>query len=183
MTSARELLDCLAEIGATVRPAGDNRLIVRAGPKPVPAELVRRLRDAKFEILALVASPPESKDREKVTDLAAARHWRDRFAARIDHWSLDGLRPWREAELLAFADMILDWHRLHGARPDPGRCAGCGDEIPSDLGLRVDRNGGRVHFDGVRRDDCIIAYGQRWRGAAGAALQAFGIDPPEGFEL
>ena len=69
------------------------------------------------------------------------------------------------------------------ARPEPGRCAGCGDEIPSDVGLRVDRNGARVHFDGVRRDDCIIAYGQRWRGAAGVALKALGLDQPVGFEL
>ena len=41
----------------------------------------------------------------------------------------------------------------------------------------------RVQFDTARGDSCIIAYGQQWRGAAVAALQALGIDPPEGFEL
>lgn len=42
MSSVSELLDRLAEIGATIRPAGDH-LILRAGSKPVPAALVKRL--------------------------------------------------------------------------------------------------------------------------------------------
>ena len=41
----------------------------------------------------------------------------------------------------------------------------------------------RVHFDAARRNDCIIAFGQKWRGAAVAALKALGVDPPEGFGL
>jgi hypothetical protein len=31
--------------------------------------------------------------------------------------------------------------------------------------------------------DCIIAYGQKWRGAAAAALRELGFDLPQGFEL
>ncbi len=162
MSVARELLDCLAEIGATVRPAGDNRLIVRAGPKPVPAELVRRLREAKVEILALVAPLPETKDRAKVADPAEARHWRDRFAARIVHWCHDD-RGWEEAERLAFGELILAWHRFHGAGPEP--------------------DGARLHLDAVRGVDCIIAYGTSWRGTAVAGLQALGLHPPAGFEM
>ena len=181
MTAARELLDCLAEIGATIRPASANRLIVRAGPKPVPAELVRRLRDAKFEILALVALPPEPRDPEKVADLAEGRRWRDRFAARIVHWFHDD-RGWEEAKRLAFGELILAWHRSHGARPLPGRCAGCGDDMPAEAGL-VLSDGARLHLDSVRGVDCLIAYGQKWRGTAVGALQALGLDPPAGFKL
>jgi hypothetical protein len=181
MSVARELLDCLADIGATVRPAGGNRLIVRAGPKPVPAELVRRLREAKVEILALVAPLSETKDRAKVADPAEARHWHDRFAARIVHWCHDD-RGWEEAERLAFGELILAWHRFHGARPEPGRCAGCGDDLPAEVGL-VLSDGARLHLDGVRGVDCIIAYGTSWRGTAVAGLQALGLHPPAGFKM
>jgi hypothetical protein len=31
--------------------------------------------------------------------------------------------------------------------------------------------------------NCIIAYGQKWRGAAITALRAIGLDPPKGFTL
>jgi hypothetical protein len=75
--------------------------------------------------------------------------------------------------------MILEWHRRYGARPDPFRCAGCGDGMPSKDGLALN-DGARVHLDAVRRVDCIIAYGQKWRGAA---LRELGFDPPQGFEL
>ena len=55
MNAARELLDDLAVIGATIEPAGD-RLILRAGPNAIPATLVNRIRDAKADLLATLAS-------------------------------------------------------------------------------------------------------------------------------
>ena len=51
MNAARQLLDDLAVIGATVEPAGD-RLILRAGPTPIPAALVNRVREAKADLVA-----------------------------------------------------------------------------------------------------------------------------------
>jgi hypothetical protein len=30
---------------------------------------------------------------------------------------------------------------------------------------------------------CVISYDRKWRGAVVAGLRAFGLDPPEGFEL
>jgi hypothetical protein len=181
MSAAHNLLDRLTEIGATVMPANGGRLILRAGPRPVPGELVRQLRETKTEIIALIALRGARDDDPQRSTGGA--WWRDRFTARIAHWSLDGQRPWQEAERLAFGEMILDWNRLHGARPEPGRCAGCGDEMANDVGFGVDSNGTCVHFGGVRRDDCIIAYGQKWRSAAIAGLRALGVDPPKGFEL
>jgi len=54
MNAARELLDDLAVIGATVEPAGD-RLILRAGPTAIPAKLVNRVREAKADLIATLA--------------------------------------------------------------------------------------------------------------------------------
>ncbi len=53
MSAAREVLCHLEAIGATIESAGD-RLLVRAGPKPVPARVIRRVREAKPELLALL---------------------------------------------------------------------------------------------------------------------------------
>jgi hypothetical protein len=88
-----------------------------------------------------------------------------------------------EAEVLAFNELILDWYRHRGVRPDPRLCAGCGDALPDSVGLAVDPDGARVHFDGVRRVDCLIAFGQKWRGDAVAGLRRLGIEPPSGFTL
>ena len=57
MNAARELLDDLAVIGATIKPAGD-RLILRAGPIAIPAVLVNRVRGAKADLIATLALPP-----------------------------------------------------------------------------------------------------------------------------
>jgi hypothetical protein len=172
MSAAADLLDRLAQIGATVRLARDDRLIVRAGATPIPAELVRRLREAKAEVLAT---------------LAPARHsawWHRHFIIRTIERELGGgYRSHRDAELLAFGDMVLEWHRTHGASPYPRRCAGCGDELPDFAGIVVDRGGARVHFDEARRNECIIAYGAKWRATAVVGLQALGLDVPLGFEL
>ena len=53
MNVARDLLDDLAMIGATVESAGD-RLILRAGSTAIPARLVSRVREAKAELVALL---------------------------------------------------------------------------------------------------------------------------------
>jgi hypothetical protein len=54
MSAARDLLDDLAVIGATIEPAGD-RLILRAGATAIPAPLVGRVRQAKGDLLAMLA--------------------------------------------------------------------------------------------------------------------------------
>jgi hypothetical protein len=56
------------------------------------------------------------------------------------------------------------------------------NDLPSKGGLAL-CDGARVHFDAVCNVDCIITYGQKWRGAAAAALRELGFDPPQGFEL
>ncbi len=73
--TAQELLDRFAEIGASVRPGGEDRLVVRAGARPVPAALVRQLREAKAQIMAALASglEPQAGDAgDSDPDLVAA---------------------------------------------------------------------------------------------------------------
>jgi len=54
MNSAEKLIDRLVEVGAKVE-AANGRLVVRAGARPVPGELVRLLREAKAEVLATLS--------------------------------------------------------------------------------------------------------------------------------
>ena len=69
MIATRDILQHLNAIGARIEPAGD-RLLLRAGSKPVPASLIGRVRAAKPELLAmfhqraaeaLEATPPTAR--------------------------------------------------------------------------------------------------------------------------
>ncbi len=80
MNVARDLLDDLALIGATVQPAGD-RLILRAGPTAIPAALVHRVREAKADLIATLARhEASSRSLRRVTapiqmpDVGSLRH-------------------------------------------------------------------------------------------------------------
>jgi hypothetical protein len=57
LSAAGDVLHELRAIGATIEPAGD-RLVLRAGPKPVPVSVIRRVRGAKAELLALLTVTP-----------------------------------------------------------------------------------------------------------------------------
>jgi hypothetical protein len=162
-----------------VQAEGDT-LVIR-GPKRAEP-VARLLLDHKLNVLAALA--PRRHEATNCDASAAERaSWRDKYSARIVHWFRHGQRPWEEADFLAFGEMVLEWHRRYGTRRDPRRCAACGDDLPDDSGLTVDREGVRVHLDAVRGIACIIAYGTRWRGASVAGLHAVGIEPPAWFEL
>ena len=91
MTAVAELLRRLSDIGASIHLAGDN-LILRTGTRPVPAELVRRLRADKAEVLVALSAPPKPH---------ASAWWRREFTVRtLDR--LLGNRTLSEAERLAF---------------------------------------------------------------------------------
>jgi len=69
---------------------------------------------------------------------------------------------------LALAKIACSGHLDHGERVPRALCAGCRSPIaPGDdfLALADDN---RVHFDADYR--CLIAWGERWRSAAGAAF-------------
>jgi hypothetical protein len=58
MSAAQEVCRHLAAIGARIEQAGD-RLLLRAGPKPIPAAIIRRVREAKPELLVLLQQTSE----------------------------------------------------------------------------------------------------------------------------
>jgi len=178
MSAVRDLLDRLAEIGATVEPAGD-RLILRAGATPVPAELVKRLRQSRGDLLEELAPArysANSADQDKTADAA---WWRDVYAARLVHW-LHGDCRWVEAEAIAYGELLDEWRKSHGRRWPVCHCAGCDEPIGGLSALLLaDKN--RFHF--VDERECLIRFGRRWRGEAVAGLQALGFEPPAGFKV
>lgn len=106
--------------------------------------------------------------------------WRKLFRSRVAYRLQSAPRSTEEAESLAFSDCLLQWHRWHGVRKGPERCAGCRepfiDNDVLDLG-----SGARVHLD--PKFSCLTRYGQAWRSAALAGLETLGLEPPTGFEL
>ena len=169
------------DAGLRVKPVGDQLLV--QGPRRAEP-LVRLLAAHKTEVMAALMEGDDhggAASRE-CSGAAEAGYWRDFFEERAARRGFYGGRSRADAERLAFGEMILEWHRRYGARPDPFRCAGCDDDMSSKDGTALS-DGARAHFDAVRRVDCIIAYGQKWRGAAAAALGELGFDPPQGLEL
>jgi hypothetical protein len=178
---ALTLLRRAHDAGLRLKPVGDQLLV--QGPRRAEP-LVRLLAVHKAAVMAALAEVDHSRSAtsRELSTVAEAEYWKDFFAERAAHREFDGGYSRADAERLAFGEMILEWHRRYGARPDPHRCAGCGDDMLSEGGLALS-DGARVHFDAVRGVGCIITYGQKWRGAAVAALRELGFDPPQGFEL
>jgi hypothetical protein len=182
MSAADELLTRLAEIGAAIAPKGDQ-LILRAGRRPIPGELVRRFRRAKGEVLATLASidraPHRVADHGDEPDVRDAKWWQRQFTIRTIHWGLSGRRTKADAEGLAYGELLDEWRKSHGRRRPVSQCAGCDDSIGGSRALLL-IDGNRVHFDEVC--ECLIRFGQRWRDEAATGLRMIGLDPPPGFK-
>jgi hypothetical protein len=170
MSAAKQLLECLGELGATVRPAGDQ-ILLRAGPKPIPADLVKRLRELKTELVRELEVAETSAD---IDDQPA--WWRRHYLLRTINWEISAVRPESEARGIAWGELEDRWHRLHGARTPEWQCAGCGEPLAGFPTLDL-ADGNCVHFHTLV---CLLAFGKRWRAEAAAGLKALGLDPPEG---
>ena len=96
MSAVRALLNDLQVIGATVVPSGE-RLVLRAGPKPIPGSLVRRVRECKSEILEALAPSGAA-----VAPVSEAAYGSD-------------LQTW-----------IVDWLNQHPTPSRAGLCGWCG---------------------------------------------------------
>ena len=181
MTAVQELLDRLAAIGAVVKPDGDS-LILRAGPKAIPGELVSDLRRVKHQILAQLSSldPAASDGCSDVSDVLDGNWWGRHFEIRTIHWGLSGRRTRVEAARLAYGEILDEWRKSHGRRWPAWQCAGCDEPIGGLSALSL-ADEYRVHFGEER--ECLIRFGRRWRSEAVAALRAVGLDPPVGFDL
>ncbi|KAA0681860.1 hypothetical protein [Roseomonas genomospecies 6] len=200
---APTILATIAAAGLTVTADGD-RLTVRPKDRITP-EVRDLIRARKAELLALLAEPPATADADDDWDERAAIAEHDAGLPRSTaetvadacHPLQHGAEPanWREwfdaevaaripamgmaaAERRAWGIAMDLWHRRHGVKPTPHRCAGCGGRLD---GTRVFMlpDGAPVH-DGDRFLRCLGVYGRRWRSQAAAALTALGIAEPEG---
>ncbi len=167
------LLRQAREAGLAVALDGDA-LVIR-GPKRAEP-IARLLIENKPLVVAVLAPAGAIPDADRIDGYGPgeATWWRRHFQVRVITRGLTGARPRAEAERLAFGDLVVEWHRLHGERLPEWQCAGCDEPIGGlpalDLG-----NGNRAHLD---RLDCVICYGVRWRGAATRALVSIGLQSP-----
>jgi hypothetical protein len=106
-----------------------------------------------------------------------ASAWRAWMRSRIPVWRARGLIT-AEALRSVWSEAEDEWHRRHGATPDPDRCAGCGEWMLDGPGKTFE-DGAVIHFGNPDRLDCLILYGQAWRTAASAGLIALGLKGPE----
>lgn len=199
--AASTILATIAAAGLTVTADGD-RLTVR--PKDRIAPEVRDLiRARKAELLALLvehsASADDSWDERAAIvehDAGLPRGTAETVAGAchpVPHGAEPaGLREWFDAEVAARIpamgmaaaerrvwNIAMDlWHRRHGVKPIPHRCAGCGGRLLDGARVFVLPDGAPIH-DGDRFLRCLGAYGRRWRFQAAAALAALGIVEPE----
>jgi hypothetical protein len=168
--AVQELLACLAEIGATVRPAG-NHLLLHAGTKPIPGDLVKRLRDAKTDLVRALVLAEQAAG---ISDDPA--WWRRHYIKRTTDWQLSGDRSEAQAREVAWGELLNKWHNRYGQRWPEWQCAGCDAPIGGLESLKLgDEN--RIHLD---RLDCLLSFGERWRSEAATGLQVIGLDPPPG---
>jgi hypothetical protein len=100
--------------------------------------------------------------------------WQHMFVARTHDWC-GGKRSWQTAKELAWGDIVNEFHFLHGKRWPAWQCAGCGHPIGGLESLDLP-DGNRVHLQPI---DCLLSFGQRWRGDAEAALLSLGLEPPD----
>jgi hypothetical protein len=150
---ARDLLDDLAIIGATVEPAG-NRLILRAGSTAIPATLVSRVREAKADLIAMLAP---RKNRGVIRE-------------KQEHVGKSADQQFKHRTLEA---CIVEWLNQHPAPSMPERCARCGKpKSPSPVVLPFGTEPGTHTW---LHAECWPAWHQVRRADAIAALRAKGI--------
>jgi hypothetical protein len=157
VNQAVELIASVRAAGGTIHRDGDT--IELAAPVPLTNDLVDRIRAAKPLLLAALDDFPE---------------WEARHKDALAHWCRLGF-PEKAAQL-AWGSLQNRWHREYGKRFPVWQCAGCGELIGGVPALTM-IDGNRVHLDDI---DCLIRYGQHWRGEATEALLAIGLQPPAG---
>jgi len=154
MSAARDLLTDLDLIGARLEPAGD-RLILRAGTKAIPAGLVRRVRDAKADLLAALSVSAGQ------TALGNNRN-RDRGG------------NLHESNPRIFESRVVEWLNQHPSPSAPGRCAWCAEtESSSTIVLPFGTEPGTHTW---LHSECWSAWHKARRADAVAALSATDTD-------
>jgi hypothetical protein len=200
-----------AELVALVRDAGaqlvirDGALVLKGTPEAVE-RWSGPLRAAKPAVLALLSShrelgelrehaPPPNPSAERRGSTARA-DFHDGLPHHMDAEAVDlryayeeriGIRVYdagytrREAERLAYGEIIEQWCQRHPLQLHPGSCAGC-DELLA-TGVLELPDGARVHWERDQEFRCLIAYGFRRKRRAVEALALSGLQPPVGWGI
>jgi hypothetical protein len=146
-----DLIDAVHEAGGTIRCDGDK--LELTAPRPLPSDLVARIREAKPVLFAVF-------------------DWQARQREAVTWWSY--LHPPGEAAELAWGEMLSRWHTLHGRHCAAWQRAGCEAPI-GDLPALDLADGNRVHLTDSL--SCLFSFGERWRDEAARGLRALGINP------
>ena len=196
---ATNLLAEIRRSGGDVSLVGYDRLKLVA-PAALLPKLAERVRAAKPVLLAALsdtASQLTAKERgggvsnpqrngatvqhlmaESTSDRAdptPAVKWRARNREALAYWST--FHPADEAARLAWGEIENHWHMQYGERVPHWQCAGCREPIGGLPALDL-ADGNRVHLDQAHGLDCLLAFGERWRGEATCGLRALGLNPP-----
>jgi hypothetical protein len=104
VSAARELLDFLASVGATIRRHGDH-IVVKAGQQPVPRAVLNALRDRRVELLDLLGSGSDSAGNASIP-----LQWIDGLQRLEASTSIGGMLPLDQLRLIRDAKLFLaDW--------------------------------------------------------------------------
>ena len=167
--------------GLKVWAEGD-KLQIRGPRRAEP--MVRQLIEHKPEVMAALAAGSANPDIEREAIMVEGApspsdsgiqspDWRALYRDRCTAFRCH--HPEGDARRLAWGTLECRWHARYGERVPAYLCAGChapiGDAPALDLA-----DGCRVHD----REDhaCLIGWGERWRGAAMAALISLGLVAP-----
>jgi hypothetical protein len=165
------LVEHRVEIAALLtEPAGD-----RYGPDEVVADLktVFTVDGPASHAAAERLAKARGVDGPAGDDLPAWRAWMNR---RYAVWRTRGYSR-AEALGIVWGEAEAEWHKRHGAAPDPTRCAGCGERLLSGAGIQM-LDGAVVHVGDPQQVECLAIYGAQWRGAASVGLMALGLMRP-----
>jgi hypothetical protein len=123
MTDPASLLDEISRIDATIKLVGE-RIILRAGCQPIPANLVCRIRRAKRALSDFIIAHALYRENDAAPPLRGIIHWLNEHPApsRLGECAWCGKRESRDGTVLPFgtepgthtwlhAECWLAWHQ------------------------------------------------------------------------
>ena len=165
MSAACKLLDDIAVIGATIKPAG-GRLILRAGPTAIPADLIIRIRQTKAELLDTLVAASTCQE-------WTAEDWQVFYDERAGVMEFDGGFPRPTAEAQAFEACSIEWMNLNPAPSSTGQCTWCGHTDRRDAAVLPCGTGPHTWL----HSECWPSWQVERQAKAAEALASIGIGP------
>ena len=172
--SAHRTLDAARAAGIEVRLDGKD--LVLSGANAPPADILDRLRQHKFSIVALLQRPLEPRPSLQPSQPWDRDDWRAFFDEQVHIYESNGLsRP--AADARAYDSCVAQWLCFNLVVTQPGPCPMCGDlDRPNDSLQPIGFIGGRYWL----HNGCVKAWCTARRAEAVATLAAMGIGKPEG---